>query len=204
MTIHLLPVSLDHAPAVQVLAADPRIAATSNVPHPYPPDGAVTWLRHTMAQRELGREMNFAIMDGDTHHDAQEPPSRQAPLDPHAGRGPRRDVLVGVCGVMGMGGASALGEVGYWIGVPYWGRGLATAATRELLHIAFEDHRTEGLRSSCLVSNQASFRVLEKVGFRLVGYGAHPSPKWTARDRFAMFELTREEWQKGSIFRGEV
>lgn len=29
-------------------------------------------------------------------------------------------------------------ELGYWLGVPYWGRGLVTEATRELLRHAFE------------------------------------------------------------------
>lgn len=166
--VRLEPISLAHAPAVQVLAADPLIAATSNVPHPYPADGAITWIRYTLGQREQGHEVNFAIVDGQQ--------------------------LVGVCGVLNIEGVPRRGELGYWIGVPYWNRGYASRAARELVREVFEAHGLETLYSSCLVRNQASFRVLEKTGFRHVGYGTHQNTKWGPDDRFAFFELTRKEW----------
>jgi Acetyltransferases, including N-acetylases of ribosomal proteins len=31
------------------------------------------------------------------------------------------------------------GEIGYWIGVPYWGRGLIPEAVRELMRYGFEN-----------------------------------------------------------------
>jgi ribosomal-protein-alanine N-acetyltransferase len=166
--IRLEPISLAHAEAVQALASDPLIAATSNVPHPYPADGAATWIRYTLAQRELGYELNFAIL--------------------------RDTELVGVCGVLNIAGKPRRAELGYWIGVPYWNRGYASAAARDLVRRVFDQHGIEQLYSSCLVKNAASFRVLEKAGFRHVGYGTHPSSKWGPDDRFAMFELTRQEW----------
>ncbi len=168
--VRLEPISLAHADAVQALASDPLIAATSNVPHPYPVDGATTWIRHTLAQRELGYEVNFAVLDS--------------------------DLLVGVCGVLNIGGTPKRGELGYWIGVPFWHRGYASVAARELVRTVFEQHGLDELYSSCLVRNPASFRVLEKTGFRHVGYGTHPNSKWGPEDRFAMFELTKQEWTK--------
>jgi [ribosomal protein S5]-alanine N-acetyltransferase len=164
----LEPISLAHADAVQALASDPLIAATSNVPHPYPADGAVTWIRYTLAQRELGYEANFAILDD--------------------------EALVGVCGVLNIAGTPRRGELGYWIGVPYWNRGFASYAARDLVRIVFDEYGIDELYSSCLVRNKASFRVLEKTGFRHVGYGTHPDSKWGPNDRFAMFELTKAEW----------
>ena len=172
--IYLEPIALAHAPAIQTLASDARIAATSNVPHPYPLDGAVTWIRYTMAQRELGREVNFAVM-------SDEEPGRPA-------------TVVGVCGVLNISGTPRRGELGYWIGVPYWGRGYATAAAKTLVRIVFEEHSVAELYSSCLVRNRPSFRVLEKTGFRHVGYGMHPHTKGGPEDRFALFELAKGEW----------
>jgi [ribosomal protein S5]-alanine N-acetyltransferase len=168
--VRLEPISLAHAPAVQALAADPLIAATSNVPHPYPPDGAITWIRYTLAQRKHGHEVNFAIVDD--------------------------GVLVGVCGVLNIEGVPKRGELGYWIGVPYWNRGFASTAARELVRTVFEEHGIASLYSSCLVRNPASFRVLEKTGFRHVGFGTHRNSKWGPNDRFALFELTKDEWAK--------
>jgi [ribosomal protein S5]-alanine N-acetyltransferase len=170
--VRLEPVSLAHAADVQSLASDPLIAATSNVPHPYPPDGAITWIRYTLAQRELGYELNFAILAD--------------------------DILVGVCGVLNISGAPRRGELGYWIGVPYWNRGYASHAARDLVQRVFTEHGVDELYSSCLVRNPASFRVLEKTGFRHVGYGTHADSKWGPEDRFAIFELTKEEWAQGS------
>ena len=60
-------------------------------------------------------------------------------------------------------------EMGYWLGVPYWGRGLATEAARALIDHAFGDLEHEALISGARVSNPASRRVLEKCGFQWTG-----------------------------------
>jgi RimJ/RimL family protein N-acetyltransferase len=60
-------------------------------------------------------------------------------------------------------------EVGYWLGVPYWGRGFATEAVRALIDHAFGDLEHEALISGARVNNPASRRVLEKCGFQWIG-----------------------------------
>ncbi|HTC05965.1 MAG TPA: GNAT family N-acetyltransferase [Xanthobacteraceae bacterium] len=60
-------------------------------------------------------------------------------------------------------------EVGYWLGVPYWGRGFATEAVRALIDHAFGDLEHETLISGSRVNNPASRRVLEKCGFQWTG-----------------------------------
>jgi RimJ/RimL family protein N-acetyltransferase len=57
-------------------------------------------------------------------------------------------------------------EMGYWLGAPYWGRGLATEAVRALIDHAFGDLEHETLISGARVNNPASRRVLEKCGFQ--------------------------------------
>ena len=57
-------------------------------------------------------------------------------------------------------------ELGYWLGVPYWGRGFATEAVRALIDHAFGDLEHETLISGARVNNPASRRVLEKCGFQ--------------------------------------
>jgi RimJ/RimL family protein N-acetyltransferase len=57
-------------------------------------------------------------------------------------------------------------ELGYWLGVPFWGRGLATEAVRALIDHAFGDFEHETLISGARVNNPASRRVLEKCGFQ--------------------------------------
>jgi RimJ/RimL family protein N-acetyltransferase len=60
-------------------------------------------------------------------------------------------------------------EMGYWLGVPYWGRGLATEAARALIDHAFGDLEHDTLISGARVNNPASRRVLEKCGFQWTG-----------------------------------
>ena len=60
-------------------------------------------------------------------------------------------------------------EVGYWLGVAYWGRGFATEAVRALIDHAFGDLEHEALISGARVNNPASRRVLEKCGFQWTG-----------------------------------
>jgi RimJ/RimL family protein N-acetyltransferase len=72
--------------------------------------------------------------------------------------------IIGACGI-------EEGELGYWIGVPFWGCGYATEAACRLIAYAFGDLGYKVLTASARVSNPASRRVLEKCGFEWTGVG---------------------------------
>jgi RimJ/RimL family protein N-acetyltransferase len=61
---------------------------------------------------------------------------------------------------------SAAPEIGYWLGVPFWGQGYATEAARAVIDYAFEEFGAAELRAGARVVNTASRRVLEKCGFQ--------------------------------------
>ena len=56
-------------------------------------------------------------------------------------------------------------ELGYWIGKPFWGRGLVPEASQELLRYAFEDLHMERIWCGYYDGNHKSRRVQEKLGF---------------------------------------
>jgi ribosomal-protein-alanine N-acetyltransferase len=61
-------------------------------------------------------------------------------------------------------------EVGYWLGVEFWGRGIAAAALRTMTRYAFAAHPDlRRLWAVPYASNSASARVLEKAGYRREG-----------------------------------
>ena len=60
-------------------------------------------------------------------------------------------------------------EVGYWLGEPHWGRGIATRALLGFTRFAFAAYGVERLFAVPLATNTASCRVLEKAGYRLEG-----------------------------------
>ena len=57
-------------------------------------------------------------------------------------------------------------ELGYWLGKPFWGRGIMPEAAREMLRRAFEDLGMQKVWCAYYEGNEKSKRVQEKVGFR--------------------------------------
>ena len=60
-------------------------------------------------------------------------------------------------------------ELGYYLAEPYWGRGLATEAVRQICRYAFDHSDILRIYAEVFESNAASCRVLEKAGFKLEG-----------------------------------
>jgi ribosomal-protein-alanine N-acetyltransferase len=60
-------------------------------------------------------------------------------------------------------------EIGYWLGEPFWGRGIMTAALRSFSAYAFDAYGLRRLYARVLEWNPASMRVLEKAGYALEG-----------------------------------
>lgn len=60
-------------------------------------------------------------------------------------------------------------ELGYWVGEPYWGRGFASEAVRQVLDFAFRQNLYLRIFAGVLDGNQASMKVLKKNGFQFEG-----------------------------------
>ncbi len=58
------------------------------------------------------------------------------------------------------------GEIAYWIGVPYWGRGLVPEAVREVMRHAFLGLRLDALWCGYFTDNLQSLSVQSKCGFQ--------------------------------------
>ena len=79
-------------------------------------------------------------------------------------------------------------EIGYWIGVPFWGRGYAPEATRELIRRAFDVLGMTTLWCGWFDGNDKSRRVSEKCGFRLV---RSEEKYWPLIDRTVLQHISR-------------
>jgi RimJ/RimL family protein N-acetyltransferase len=60
-------------------------------------------------------------------------------------------------------------EIGYWLGEPFWGRGIATRAVRALTEWAFATTPLERLFACVFATNPASARVLTNAGYQFEG-----------------------------------
>jgi len=60
-------------------------------------------------------------------------------------------------------------ELGYWLAVRYWGKGIVTEAVRAVTDYAFRSFEIEHVFAGLFEHNVGSRRVLEKAGFTLEG-----------------------------------
>jgi [ribosomal protein S5]-alanine N-acetyltransferase len=86
-------------------------------------------------------------------------------------------------------------DLGYMLGWPHWGQGYATEIALALIDAAFYDLRAERIISTVDVNNQASIRVLEKIGMRWEAvFRKHRRAKnrwWDCH----LYVLPREVWE---------
>jgi len=114
---------------------------TDQFPYPYTEDDGRAWLRIVADQDP---ETSFAIGDDD-----------------------------GVIGGIGLELKKDVyrvgGEIGYWLGKQFWGRGIVTAAVRAVTDYAFETFGLSRIYAGVYESNPASVRVLQKAGYTFEG-----------------------------------
>ena len=88
-------------------------------------------------------------------------------------------------------------ELGYWLGVPYWGQGLVPEAAREMLRHAFEDLKLERVWCGYYDGNEKSRRVQEKLGFKYQWTNDEvPVPLLGETRRGHVSLMTREDWEE--------
>jgi RimJ/RimL family protein N-acetyltransferase len=86
-------------------------------------------------------------------------------------------------------------DVGYWLGVPFWGHGYATEAVHAVIDHAFADLDFEALGAGARVTNPASRRVLEKCGFQWTGVGLTRIRALASSAPVDRFRLERAIWR---------
>lgn len=154
--------------AIAILANNPAISSMlSRMPYPYRRTDAEAFVK-TSAKRENGNCV-YAITEA------------------ASGR------FLGCCALQSRdGGKSA--ELGYWVGEPFWGRGVATQAAHAVIAMAFRTRDIDHIDARCRVTNPASRRVLQKSGFQFQGTEMHQMLALGASVSMEWFRLDRKTW----------
>ncbi len=162
-TARLLLRSLEREdiPAIVRLAGATEIAATTlNIPHPYAEEDARGFLAKANEDFRAGLSVTFGISIS-----------------------PERELRGAVA--LHIAEAHSCAELGYWIGMPFWGRGFATEAASAAVAFGFDTLRLHRIYAHHFSGNTASQRVLEKIGMRHEGRSREHIRKW---DRFVDLE----------------
>lgn len=84
------------------------------------------------------------------------------------------------------------GELGYWLGEDFWGRGIMTAAVQRICQEGFERFDLVRIYAQPYACNTASRRVLEKAGFTLEGVMRRGVYKNGQVQDYCMYALLRD------------
>jgi RimJ/RimL family protein N-acetyltransferase len=141
----LRPYGESDIPSLVRFAGAREVAATTlRIPHPYTDQNAREYLSICQAESATGPVTRFAI----TLRESGE-----------------------FCGGVGLrlDDTHHRAELGYWLGIPHWGKGYATEAAAAVLKYGFESLGLHRIYASHFAGNDASGRVLLKIGMKYEG-----------------------------------
>ena len=167
------------APALVPLAGAFEVHdMTLRIPHPYALSDAESWLARLRETYVAGTDFPLAV----TLLSTQE--------------------LVGAIGLE-VNKDQGRAELGYWIGVPHWGKGYATEAGRAMLAFGFETLKLHRITAHHFARNPASGRVLAKIGMQREGLLRQHVRKHGGFEDCVMYGILRADVDHAGIRRSE-
>jgi RimJ/RimL family protein N-acetyltransferase len=161
---------LSDAADVQRLANDKRVVSNlRSLPYPYEYGEAMRWIGTQQDNFKNGKSANFAITSLNSG-----------------------DVLGSIGLLIDKVNESA--ELGYWLGVEYWGNGYCTEAAAAVLQYGFERLKLHRICAHHMLRNPASGRVLQKIGLRREGHLRGHLKKYGVFEDIVVYGILRDEF----------
>ncbi len=158
------------APDLRRLAGAREIADTTvAIPHPYDLDHALAWIGHQRRESVRGRAINFAI--------------RLLPGSP----------LIGCAGLRDIDREHLQAELGFWIGLEWWGHGYAREAAVAGIRFGFEQLGLNRIYAHHMARNPAAGQVLLHAGMQREGLLRQRVKKWGVYEDVVLYAILRED-----------
>ncbi|MCP4703417.1 MAG: GNAT family N-acetyltransferase [candidate division Zixibacteria bacterium] len=168
----LRPFSLDDAPQVQKLAGDKEIARTTLlIPHPYKDSDAKEWISTHEPMLKEDKSVTYAVILAET------------------------DDLIGAIGLT-LSKIYEHAELGYWIGVPFWGKGYCTEAAKVTLKFGFENLKLHRIFAHHMTNNPASGKVMEKIEMSYEGCCHQHVKRWGEFQDIKLYGILKSDYEK--------
>jgi RimJ/RimL family protein N-acetyltransferase len=153
------------------LASDRDVAEmTARIPHPYPPGAAAEVVLTNRAGNLGGKQISLVLTP------------KQRPNE-----------MLGMVELAQT--APDQASLGFWLGKPFWGKGLVSEAVCGLIDLSMRTVDLSAITASVRTNNAASRRVLEKACFVSEGHGVEQAPARGGSVAVERLKLTRERWQ---------
>ena len=166
----LRPFTPEDAPAVYELVKEWDVASTTlNIPHPYELGMADSWIRSHTISAAAGDGFTLALIERTS------------------------GALIGSIGLR-LSPPHDRGELGYWVGRPYWGRGYVTEAAAAVMKHGFEALGLNRIEAHHLTRNPASGRVMQKLGMTWEGRARQHVKKWGEYEDVEAYSILRRDY----------
>lgn len=141
----LRQLTIEDSERIEELAGDYDVAkSTLNIPHPYPKGSAIQFIESVLSAEKNNKIVMFAITEIESQ------------------------LLIGLINI-NLSAPYKRGELAYWVGKQYWGKGYGTEATKSLLEYGFNQLNLNKMFAASFTSNPGSWRIMEKVGMKYEG-----------------------------------
>jgi ribosomal-protein-alanine N-acetyltransferase len=103
---------------------------------------------------------------------------------------------IGAVGVHRIDEKNRSAEIGYWLGRPYWGKGIVVEAVNRVVEYLFRERKLQRVFARVWHPNTRSARVLEKAGFTFEGRLRRDTFRNRRWMDVLVFGLLKEEWSR--------
>lgn len=165
----LRPYVLSDAPRAQKLGDDKAVAETTFIPYPYTLEKVESWIKSHSSLIENGDAYPFAVI---LKNEMQ---------------------LIGTMTIR-VDKTHNKGELAYWIGKNFWGKGFATEVSKKILEFGFYELNLNRIWAPVMSKNTASGKVMEKVGLRYEGTLKQDILRWNKYKDVDIYGLLKKDY----------
>lgn len=140
--LHLRKLSFKDIPYVKKYANNKTISDNIlNIKLPYSIEDTISWMNSSLEGFKNKSRYSFAISFKNSSNNE----------------------FIGVISLV-VNKEHCLAQMAYWIGEPFWGKGITTEATEEVVKFGFEVLRLNKIYATCFEKNEISAKILRKCG----------------------------------------
>ncbi|WP_299095112.1 GNAT family N-acetyltransferase [uncultured Metabacillus sp.] len=167
--LFLRPYKLNDAPRAQKLAGVKELAETTFLPYPYTLEVAENWIKTHSKLIENGDAYPFAVT-----------------LE-------SEKKLIGTMTIR-VDKLHNKGELAYWIGKEYWGKGYATEVVKKVNDFGFNELNLNRIWAPIMSKNEASGRVLKKAGLTYEGTLKQDVLRWNQYEDVEIYGVLKHDY----------
>lgn len=167
----LRPYTIKDVPYAQKLGNDKAVAETTFIPYPYTLDNVESWIENHSSLIKNGDAYPLAVILKSNKQ------------------------LIGTMTIR-IDKTHNKGELAYWIGRDFWGKGFATESSKKMLEFGFNELNLNRIWAPVMSKNKASGKVMEKIGLKYEGTLIQDVLRWNSYEDIDVYGLLKNEYNQ--------